>query len=1016
MSDRAAKAARARKQLRRHQELQRQKLAEAESGAPAPPAGDSPSRPVTAGPPRGPPPRASTANDPESAQGGLSHTPRVPVVPPVVPSAADGAAPPGALDADKPAPPPSSAPLSDEAPSAAAPPETQSSQQPGAFASAAELWGTSDGGGGDVPDWMPPPPGPSAAAPPAAEVHAKAEPGPVPPEAEAPRAPTAPAVPEAPAPGADPFASQEDPFAGPDPFAPSAGSVGHADALFGPSGGHDVFQHVGVQPSTDIWNGASAPERGQDTGALFGSGADLFQYAPPDHGARAPARERPAEQPHEPSPPAPAPPAEAPANEPATPAQTADALFSGSQSGTWAASEAAAAPEPPAPSAPVHDDSGAKDPSRGDQTGSLFGEPPKELFGGHGGAPLAEGEAPFTGGEPPFTGGEEPLAGGEAPFTGGEAPLAGGEAPFSGGQELFSGGDAADQLFGKPPEPAPSAQPPTTSVAEQVPEPTDAAKQAPERVPAEPAAHEPPPANPPPAEHKTAPAPAATTSAELNTAQYIPDGAAGARGAGAGDVPRYGGAAAPGQAPGITQDAAFAEMTEEKPLGAYHHPEFAANIELPSENPEALVEHEEVSTDIHGHPLLPIREAAGGDEGTRADSSTGSVIDLETVLHGELQHARARLSSLEQERATLHEETRVKTERVASLDRELSETALALSSTRSELSPMEDRNNELFTQLTHAQQSVREISDKHSMLERECAAAREEAAQLRTELHELHLRGPVASEDQRVARLEQENRQLRAEMHELRTLIERMQQSQATAHLQHEVATLRDQLNQQRELISSEAQSHIRKLETDLFNETSKTHAAQRRILELEQGGADAAAPSELPTRDAGASRPEGALARARAHRRSATAALLQAPRLSTLAEQDSASFAQPEPPRSAPVPPRSPSKGSMERGEQLPPAQQHRRAASLQVLRARIGEEAADAKHGTGEAQAPQTQLPTSVISVVGAKQALDSAAERAAHTPSANGAGAARPQPSQFSTEALLFCASCRGDLIIV
>ena len=144
MSDRAAKAARARKQLRRHQELQRQKLAEAESGAPAPPAGDSPSRPVTAGPPRGPPPRASTANDPESAQGGLSHTPRVPVVPPVVPSAADGAAPPGALDADKPAPPPSSAPLSDEAPSAAAPPETQSSQQPGAFASAAELWGTSD--------------------------------------------------------------------------------------------------------------------------------------------------------------------------------------------------------------------------------------------------------------------------------------------------------------------------------------------------------------------------------------------------------------------------------------------------------------------------------------------------------------------------------------------------------------------------------------------------------------------------------------------------------------------------------------------------------------------------------------------------------------------------------------------------------------------------------------------------------------------------------------------------------
>ena len=105
-----------------------------------------------------------------------------------------------------------------------------------------------------------------------------------------------------------------------------------------------------------------------------------------------------------------------------------------------------------------------------------------------------------------------------------------------------------------------------------------------------------------------------------------------------------------------------------------------------------------------------------------------------------------------------------------------------------------------------------------------------------------------------------------------------------------------------------------------------------------------------------------------------------------------------------------------MERGEQLPPAQQHRRAASLQVLRARIGEEAADAKHGTGEAQAPQTQLPTSVISVVGAKQALDSAAERAAHTPSANGAGAARPQPSQFSTEALLFCASCRGDLIIV
>ena len=124
-----------------------------------------------------------------------------------------------------------------------------------------------------------------------------------------------------------------------------------------------------------------------------------------------------------------------------------------------------------------------------------------------------------------------------------------------------------------------------------------------------------------------------------------------------------------------------------------------------------------------------------------------------------------------------------------------------------------------------------------------------------------------------------------------------------------------------------------------------------------------------------------------RMHRRSATAAAAP-PRLAPLAEKETGMFSAPRRPTETP---------RMRRQEPLPPSQQHQRRTSLQMLRARMDEAGAP----------PAPPLPTSTLSIRRDEDVAMSAVESRDH---------ARAQPSQFSQDALLFCPSCRNDLIIV
>ena len=124
-----------------------------------------------------------------------------------------------------------------------------------------------------------------------------------------------------------------------------------------------------------------------------------------------------------------------------------------------------------------------------------------------------------------------------------------------------------------------------------------------------------------------------------------------------------------------------------------------------------------------------------------------------------------------------------------------------------------------------------------------------------------------------------------------------------------------------------------------------------------------------------------------RMHRRSATAAAAP-PRLAPLAEKETGMFSAPRRPTETP---------RMCRQEPLPPSQQHQRRTSLQMLRARMDEAGAP----------PAPPLPTSTLSIRRDEDVAMSAVESRDH---------ARAQPSQFSQDALLFCPSCRNDLIIV
>lgn len=267
-----------------------------------------------------------------------------------------------------------------------------------------------------------------------------------------------------------------------------------------------------------------------------------------------------------------------------------------------------------------------------------------------------------------------------------------------------------------------------------------------------------------------------------------------------------------------------------------------------------------------------------------------------------------------------------------------------------------------------------------------------------------------------------------------------------------------DSLAQQHELDLSNARSQIRSLETRIFEQEDARAKADRRVAELEDEIASLRATSSAPL-PAPAPAPAPVSARgglfappstsapmgSRAHRRSATAA--HVPALPSLAEREPG----PTPPMVAPSMQASTS-GSGRRGihaatpeeltRTLPPAQRHRRRESLQMLRARIADDIpsfnAPANSNRPKPSA-MTPMPVSVYVSASGESAPGSADARAGagdntptsahshkHTlshervlgpdPSKSLRTAGRVRRPQFANEQLLFCAACKGDLIIV
>ncbi|PKI85374.1 hypothetical protein MVES_000430 [Malassezia vespertilionis] len=267
---------------------------------------------------------------------------------------------------------------------------------------------------------------------------------------------------------------------------------------------------------------------------------------------------------------------------------------------------------------------------------------------------------------------------------------------------------------------------------------------------------------------------------------------------------------------------------------------------------------------------------------------------------------------------------------------------------------------------------------------------------------------------QRLALLEKEREQLLSNANdatvrarELQNTVDQLQRalSHTTSgqhRLQQELADAQTEMRAQAEAQRLERDSmraelatlrELRaRLEQQLATETAKTQA---RILELES---ELSQKSDALVGRRTISNPvQPALGRA--HRRSATSAFVSAPRLSTLAERESL----PVSPRPR-LPAQEPRKPSHLR-EDISPAQRHQRRQSLQMLRARMDDAEAS------QAAATQAQLPTSTLSIVQGGDAAVPAMQDANSTPAPK-----RNQPNQFSNDALLFCSSCQGDLIIV
>ena len=134
-----------------------------------------------------------------------------------------------------------------------------------------------------------------------------------------------------------------------------------------------------------------------------------------------------------------------------------------------------------------------------------------------------------------------------------------------------------------------------------------------------------------------------------------------------------------------------------------------------------------------------------------------------------------------------------------------------------------------------------------------------------------------------------------------------------------------------------------------------------------------------------------GRSSRDRMHKRSATTSAA-APRLPPLSEQEPQVMLPRRQPTNMP---------RMRPNPDMTPNQQHRRQMSLSMLRARLAGDADD------ETFAPS--LPTRKLSIVHNDKQASSSVQRSVST--------AHTQSHQFSQDdALLFCGSCKGDLLIV
>ena len=245
-----------------------------------------------------------------------------------------------------------------------------------------------------------------------------------------------------------------------------------------------------------------------------------------------------------------------------------------------------------------------------------------------------------------------------------------------------------------------------------------------------------------------------------------------------------------------------------------------------------------------------------------------------------------------------------------------------------------------------------------------------------------------ASAGPEVERLAADLAEARAQLEALRTECKAL--AGAKEALEAQLDTQRSELAQCRDELAAAREQRLASERTnaDRMTKLQREHREALQALQAEHRAAlDAMTPSADAAPAPHALQERRVSALLRAHKRSATTS--SSSRMS-LAEAETGDF----------LPRRQPSeKPRMRRDAALTPSQAHHRQASLQMLRARMS---SDAEEVAGPAP------PTSTLSIVQDEHRVASTVQDQVEM--------ARTHSHQFSQDALLFCSSCQGDLIIV